>query len=109
MSQTAAVKQALSGTDVQGTKLIISHFANLRRKKEFLEKRELPIRMIAEETGLSQGSILRVKNVTMAGVSLSTLQTLCRYFKVSSLSELIEYAPDSAPITDHNGHQSMNK
>ncbi len=74
--------------------LIRSHFEDLRRYKEYRERRTLPIRTIAAETGLSQGAILRVKNVTMERISLSTLAKLCRYFDVKSLRELIEYVPD---------------
>lgn len=74
--------------------MIASHFENLRRRKEYLEKRDLPIRKISEETGLSQGAILRVKNATMERISLSTLEALCEYFNVKSLSDLIEYVPD---------------
>ena len=59
---------------------------------EDLEPRR--IRVIAEETGLSQGAILRVKHVKMERVSLSTLETLCRYFGTNSLCDLIEYVPD---------------
>src|SRR5437588_12459533 len=73
--------------------MIRSHFDDLRRGKAYHERRNLPIRTISEETGLSQGAILRVKNVTMERISLSTLETLCRYFAVTTLSELIEYAP----------------
>ena len=74
--------------------MIVSHFEQLRRHKCYMEKRDLPVRTIAEETGLSQGAILRVKNVTMERISLSTLEALCRYFEVKSLSDLIEYMPD---------------
>jgi len=77
--------------------MIRSHFEDLRRRKEFRERRDLSIRTIAMETGLSQGAILRVKNVTMERISLSTLERLCRYFSVKSLSELIEYVPDDQP------------
>lgn len=77
--------------------MIRSHFEDLRRLKEFQERRDLPIRLIAEETGLSQGAILRVKNATMERISLSTLETLCRYFGVKSLCDLIEYVPDEKP------------
>src|SRR5207247_1528796 len=73
--------------------LIVSHFEDLRRHKEYLEHRDLSIRKISEETGLSQGAILRVKNATMAMISLSTLESLCRYFSVKGLNELIEYVP----------------
>ena len=74
--------------------MIQSHFEELRHRKEFHENRDLSIRTIAEETGLSQGAILRVKNLTMERISLSTLERLCRYFGAQSLSELIEYVPD---------------
>ena len=62
--------------------------------KVFYERRDLSIRAIAEETGLSQGAILRVKNVTMERISLSTLERLCCYFHVKSLRDLIEYGLD---------------
>ena len=74
--------------------MMFSHFEDLRRLKAFRERRDLPIRTIAEETGLSQGTILRVKNLKMERVYLSTLETLCRYFGVQSISELMEYVPD---------------
>lgn len=80
--------------------MITSHFEDLRRRKEYLERRDLPIRKISEETGLSQGAILRVKNVTMERISLSTLESLCRYFEVKSLSDLIEYVPDSSELDE---------
>lgn len=76
-----------------------SHFEQLRRRKAFVEQRNLPIRTIAEETGLSQGAILRVKNLKMERVYLSTLERLCRYFAVDSLSELIEYVREEAGET----------
>ncbi len=74
--------------------MIQSFFGDLRREKEYREKRDLPIRTIALETGLSQGAILRVKNMTMERVSLSTLETLCRYFKVTSLCQLVDHVKD---------------
>ena len=73
--------------------MIVSHFEDLRRHKEYRERRDLTVRRISEETGLSQGAILRVKNATMARISLSTLEALCRYFDVKALNELIEYMP----------------
>jgi DNA-binding Xre family transcriptional regulator len=80
--------------------MIRSHFDALRRRKAFDEQRDLSIRTISAETGLSHGAILRVKNLKLERVYLSTLERLCRYFAVSSLSELIEYVPDSENATD---------
>jgi DNA-binding Xre family transcriptional regulator len=77
-----------------------SLFEDLRRLKEFREKRDLSIRTIAEETGLSQGAVLRVKNLSLERVYFSTLETLCKYFAVNSLSELIEYVADE-PCAEH--------
>lgn len=74
--------------------MIRSFFEDLRRHKAYQERRNLPIRTISEETGLSQGAILRLKNGSFERVSLSTLERLCRYFGVESLSDLIEYIPD---------------
>ncbi|MBI3827868.1 MAG: helix-turn-helix transcriptional regulator [Planctomycetes bacterium] len=74
--------------------MVRSFFDDLRRQKAFEEKRDLPIRVISHETGLSQGAILRLKNGNFERVHLSTLERLCRYFEVKSLSELIEYVPE---------------
>ena len=78
--------------------MIRSHFEDLRRNKEFHEHRDLTIRTIALESGLSQGAVLRVKNISMERVYLSTLDTLCRYFAVKSLCDLIEYSTDAAIV-----------
>lgn len=75
--------------------MIIFHFEDLRRHKEFRERRDLPVRIIAQETRLSQGAILRVKNATVERIALSTLEALCLYFDVNSLCDLIEYRPDT--------------
>ena len=85
--------------------MIRSHFEDLRRLKAYKEKRDLSIRTIAEETKLSQGAILRVKNLKMERVYLSTLERLCEYFGVESLSDLIEYVPDVDPANRSNGHK----
>lgn len=79
--------------------MIRSFFEDLRRHKAYQEHRNLPIRTISEETGLSQGAILRLKNGNFARVSLSTLERLCRYFGVESLSDLIEYIPDEKQVS----------
>jgi DNA-binding Xre family transcriptional regulator len=85
--------------DSEGEWMMRSHFEQLRRRKAFLEQRDLTIRTIAEETGLSQGAILRVKNLKLERVYLSTLENLCSYFDVHTLSELIEYVP-----AEESGH-----
>ena len=74
-----------------------SFFDDLRRHKAFREKRNLPIRVISKETGLSQGAIIRLKNCKFERVHLSTLEKLCRYFEVTSLSDLIQFVPEEKP------------
>jgi DNA-binding Xre family transcriptional regulator len=73
--------------------MIQSHFEDLRRIKAAKERRDLPLRIIAAETGLAINTIQRVRNATMDRVQLTTLEKLCRYFAVKSLCELIEYSP----------------
>ncbi|RYZ86585.1 MAG: XRE family transcriptional regulator [Proteobacteria bacterium] len=75
--------------------VILSHFDDLRRKKAFEEKRNLPLRTIAEETGLALTTLNRVSKSSgdIQNVRLSTINTLCNYFKVS-VGELIEHRAD---------------
>lgn len=73
--------------------MIHSNFEDLRRAKAFREKRDLPLRLIAEETGLSVNAIQRIRNSEIKRIQLTTLEKLCLYFAVSSISELIEYSP----------------
>ena len=74
--------------------MIHSHFEDLRRLKALRDRRALPLRTIVAETGLSMGSLLRIKNLKTDRISLATLVTLCRYFEVKSISELLEWDPE---------------
>jgi len=76
--------------------MIKSHFEELRQKKATAEQRKLPIRTIATETGLAPGTVQRIKQGTHGRVYFSTLDALCCYFGVNSISELIEYSPDGS-------------
>ncbi|BCM90572.1 hypothetical protein IAD21_02426 [Abditibacteriota bacterium] len=71
--------------------MIESRFQDLRRRKAFEEKRNLPLRTIAEETGLALATVQRIASGKMGAVHMATLDTLCRYFKCQSLAELIEF------------------
>lgn len=69
-------------------------FDELRRQKAAKENRDIPLRLISDETGLSVTTLQRVRhNDTPRGVSLQTLDVLCAYFAVESVAELIEYRP----------------
>jgi DNA-binding Xre family transcriptional regulator len=74
--------------------MILSKFQDLRRRKAFEEKRDLPLRTIAAESGLSLATVQRISSGNVERVSLPTLNVLCRYFGVQSISELIEYVPE---------------
>ncbi|MBE7462684.1 MAG: helix-turn-helix transcriptional regulator [Planctomycetes bacterium] len=89
--------------------MIRSSFDDLRRHKAYRERRDLPIRTIAKETGLSQGALIRLKNCKFERVYLSTLEKLCRYFEVESLSDLIEYVPDDGSDTVSSGKTASRK
>lgn len=73
--------------------MLISKFGDLRRHKAYIEKRNLPLRKIAEETGLALGTIQRLNRGNVGTMSLATIETLCRYFKVASIADLVEYTP----------------
>lgn len=73
--------------------MIRSNFDKLRRRKAFQENRNLPLRAIAQETGLSLGTIQRVSSGSMERINMSTLDALCGYFDVATIAELIEYEP----------------
>lgn len=83
--------------------MIRSHFQDLRRKKEAKERRDITLRMVAEETGLSYGAVQRVSSGNTERVYISTLDALCRYFQVVSIAELIEYSPQEDTVADGPG------
>jgi DNA-binding Xre family transcriptional regulator len=71
-----------------------SNFEDLRRHKAAREQRDIPLQTVAAESGLSIATVHRVKKGVLTGMSLSTIDALCRYFKVTSVAELIEYVPE---------------
>lgn len=73
--------------------MIQSKFKTLVRKKSFEDNRNLTLRVIAEETGLSVTTVQRFNSDTVDRFDGKTLDKLCKYFCVSSLSDLIEFMP----------------
>ena len=65
----------------------------LRVKKEEEEDRKLTYKVITEETGLSEGVLVRLMNSNFERVETPTLNALCRYFGCG-IGELLEYVPD---------------
>ena len=77
--------------------MLKSNYDNLRRRKEFKEGRDLPLRVVAEETGLSTSTLQRVKKSQVKNITVEVLDKLCGYFGAKSLCELVEYVPDTPP------------
>lgn len=73
--------------------MIKTKFDDLIRRKEYEEKRDLPLRTIAAETGLAIGTVQRLRKGDTSRVYLSTLDTLCGYFGVEAIGDVLEYAP----------------
>lgn len=60
--------------------MIRSNLNLLRAQKETAEGRKLPYRVISEETGLSQGVLVRLMNSEFERIETPTLDALCQYF-----------------------------
>ena len=76
--------------------MIRSNLDLIRVQKERREGRKLPYRVIADETGLSQGVLVRLMGQGFDKVEKGTLNTICTYFGCS-VGELLEYVPDAVP------------
>jgi DNA-binding Xre family transcriptional regulator len=74
--------------------LLRSAFDKLRRAKAARENREISLRTVAAETGLAFNTLQRVRKASLERVQAATLDKLCRYFRVKSLCDLVEYHPD---------------
>ena len=75
--------------------MIRSNLDLLRVQKERRESRKLPYRVIAEETGLSQGVLVRLMGQTFDKVEKGTLGTLCAYFGCG-IGDILEYVPEES-------------
>jgi len=83
----------------KGADMIRSRMKRLRVNKEEVEGRKLTYKTITEETGLSEGVIVRLMNSNFDRVDTQTLNALCRYF-ACDLCDLLEYVPDAAPVEE---------
>lgn len=75
--------------------MFISHYDRLRRQKEARENRDLTVRVVAKETGLSTATINKMKSSEVHGVTLASLGKLCEFFGVKSVAHLVEWQPDT--------------
>lgn len=90
--------------------VIRTRLPELRREKEYEERRRLPLRVLSAETGLAVNTIQRFLRGDLERVSVGTLNRLCHYFQVESIADLIEYIPDppdavipTAPMDEIDG------
>lgn len=74
-----------------GKTMFQSKFDDLLREKEYRERRRIPIRKVAEESGLSVTTIQRLKSGRIDTLNLSSIERVCRYFNVQGVGEVIEY------------------
>lgn len=74
--------------------MIRSRLKRLRLDKEESENRKLTYKVITQETGLSEGVIVRLMSAQIDRVDMTTLDALCRYFGCS-VCDLLEYVPDA--------------
>lgn len=80
--------------------MIRAKFNRLRREKAFKENRDISLRTLAAETGLSLSTVQRLNKGELERVYLSTLDTVARYFAIDNIGQLLEYIPDEAPRTE---------
>jgi len=73
--------------------MIRSRLNLLLAEKGHREERKLTYRVVAEETGLSQGVLVRL-NSQFDRVDTKTINTLCWYFGCG-VGDLLEYAPEA--------------
>ena len=60
--------------------MIVSMLPELRLQRERQEGRKLPVRVIAEESGLSAGAVQRLMTSDFERVETATLGAICKYF-----------------------------
>jgi len=71
--------------------MIRSRLKRLRVDKEEAEGRKLTYKVISEETGLSEGVLVRLMG-SFDRVDVGTLDKLCHYFSVG-VGDVLEYVP----------------
>ena len=82
----------------EGVKTVNSHLRVLVAQKELRERRKLPIRTIASETGAARSAVERMLNNTIREVPLDALTRLCIWLP-ADVGEILrlEDVPDDMP------------
>jgi DNA-binding Xre family transcriptional regulator len=74
-------------------RMIVSRIDYLRRAKALAEGRDISLRTVAKEAGVSVNVVQRLRGQYPGGVTLASVELLCKYFGVG-VGELIEYRSD---------------
>lgn len=80
--------------------VIVNRLKVLIAEKELRESRKLTYRTISKETGISTGTLVRYTSQVVDKVDMSTLETLCEYFKIQP-GELLVW-DSSKPKSEKN-------
>ena len=75
-----------------------TRFRSLLEKKCAVEKRDIPLAEVAENTGLSRQALYKWQNNKLERIELNSINRLCHYFGVQ-ISDLFEYTEDDPPPT----------
>jgi len=72
--------------------VINNRFAVLLAEKQIKERRNMSLREIERETGISRQALHKWKNNTVTRFDVSVILALCKYFGIQP-GELFEYIP----------------
>jgi putative transcriptional regulator len=62
---------------------------------EFMERRVVQLKEIAEATGIHRVTLSKIANNKRYNVGVDTIEKLCAYFHCG-VGDILEYVPDSA-------------
>jgi len=84
--------------------VFISHFDKLLLKKSALVGRRLSLRDVAAGAKISLVTVHKASRGPLDTLSLASVKSLCAYFEVKRLTDLIEWQPD--PPTDEKADKA---
>jgi len=67
-------------------------------------ERKLKIADLARDAGINRGTATRLYYETAERIDIEVINSLCKYFNCS-VSDLLEYVPDSDAHSDESNHQ----
>jgi DNA-binding Xre family transcriptional regulator len=70
--------------------------------RQLMESQEITQTALAEKTGLSPGTIGRLYRSQITRIDQGTVETLCKYFRLKSISDLFEIEWEKSDDTTIN-------